>query len=552
MSAALQVSRQIMWNRLIAVVEEQALTLIRTAFCTSVREAGDLSAGVFDARGRMVAQAVTGTPGHVNTMAETVFHFIERFDDMVPGDVFVTNDPWLATGHLHDFTVITPVFRDGRRIAFFAATAHVVDIGGRGFGPDGRELYEEGLLIPPLRMFKAGQVNQDLVDILASNVREREQVVGDFFSLAVCNDTGRKRLLEMLDEFSLPDIEELAEFVFAHSERATREKLAALPAGQFRYRMPLDGYDAPIELAVELNTGGGTLHADFSGTSPQSGYGINVPLTYTKAYACYGLKCALAPSIPNNWASLRPFSVSAPDDCILNARRPAPVAARHVLGHMVPDLVLGALRQACPGVPPAEGASALWNLQISARPVDGSGPGREILMFNSGGSGARPGLDGLDATAFPSGVMTMPVEVTESVGPLVIWRKELRADSGGPGRQRGGLGQTIELAARDGYALAFNAMFERVDHPARGCTGGGDGSAGVVALDDGSRLRAKGRQAIPAGRRLRLQLPGGGGYGAPAERPAASVRADVTAGYLSEEQARRHYPHAFEPATNDP
>ncbi|GHB11193.1 hydantoinase B/oxoprolinase family protein [Salinicola rhizosphaerae] len=546
MSTTLQVSQQIMWNRLISVVEEQALTLIRTAFCTSVREAGDLSAGVFDASGRMVAQAVTGTPGHVNTMAETVFHFIDQFGDtMVPGDVFVTNDPWLATGHLHDFTVVTPVFREGRRIGFFASTAHVVDIGGRGFGPDGRELYEEGLLIPPLRMFKAGVVNQDLVDILTNNVRESDQVVGDFFSLSVCNDTGRKRLLEMLDEFSLPDIEELATFIFAHSERATREKLAALPAGEYRYRMPLDGYDAPVELAVTLSCGGETLNADFTGTSAQSGFGINVPLTYTKAYACYGLKCALAPSIPNNWASLRPFTVSAPDDCILNAQRPAPVAARHVLGHLVPDLVLGALRQACPTLPPAEGASALWNLQISARPTHGTGVGREILMFNSGGSGARPTLDGLNATAFPSGVMTMPVEVTESVGPLVIWRKELRPDSGGAGRQRGGLGQTIELSAREGYALTFNAMFERVEHPARGHNGGRNGGIGVVALDDGTRLRAKGRQAIPTGRRLILHLPGGGGYGAPQDRPAASVARDVEAGYVSELEARTSYPHAF-------
>lgn len=547
MSMTLDVSRQIMWNRLISVVEEQALTLIRTAFCTSVREAGDLSAGVFDASGRMVAQAVTGTPGHVNTMAETVFHFIERFgDSMLPGDVFVTNDPWLATGHLHDFTVITPVFRHDRRIAFFASTAHVVDIGGRGFGPDGRELYEEGLLIPPMRMFRAGTVNQDLVDILAANVRERDQVVGDFFSLAVCNDTGRKRLLEMLDEFELADIEKLSAFIFEHSERATREKIAALPQGAFHYRMPLDGYDVPIELAVALQVDGNTLNADFDGTSSQSGYGINVPLTYTKAYACYGLKCAIAPNIPNNWASLRPFTVSAPDNCILNAQRPAPVAARHVLGHLVPDLVLGALRQACPELPPAEGASALWNLQISARPTSGVGGGREILMFNSGGSGARPTLDGLNATAFPSGVMTMPVEVTESVGPLIIWRKELRADSGGPGRQRGGLGQTIEIAAREGYALAFNAMFERVEHPARGHAGGGSGAPGVVALDDGTQLRAKGRQTVPVERRLVLQLPGGGGYGDPVQRPKAQVRADIAAGYVSVHEARLSYPQAFD------
>lgn len=553
MSTTIAVHQQIMWNRLISVVEEQAVTLIRTAFCTSVREAGDLSAGVFDAQGRMIAQAVTGTPGHVNSMADSVGHFVAKFGDggLDPGDVLVTNDPWLGTGHLHDITAVTPVFRDIRGtptlIGYFAATAHVVDIGGRGFGPDASEVYEEGLCLPLMKLYKRGQVNADLIEILRANVREQDQVVGDFFSLAACNDTGRRRLVAMLDEFGIDDLQELAAFIFDHSERATRERIAALPKGEHAYRMTVDGYESPIELAVLVKTDGNRLLADFAGTSGPSRYGINVPITYTRAYACYALKCAIAPDIPNNWASLRPFEITAPENCILNAARPAPVSVRHVLGHLIPDVVLGALQPLCKGIIPAEGASALWNLQMrfTGNTEATRNQRAEMLLFNTGGTGARPTLDGLNATAFPSGVHTMSVEVTESIGPIVIWRKDLRQDSGGAGQWRGGLGQTIEISAKDGYQFSLNAMFDRVAFPARGHNAGGNGAAGTVGLDDGTTLRPKGTQAIPATRRLVLELPGGGGNGRPSDRPAHRVLDDIRNGYLSEAQARRDYPHAF-------
>jgi N-methylhydantoinase B len=553
MSNAIQVHQQIMWNRLISVVEEQAVTLIRTAFCTSVREAGDLSAGVFDSKGRMIAQAVTGTPGHVNSMADSVGHFVAKFGNggLEPGDVLVTNDPWLGTGHLHDITAVTPVFRDTagqpRLIGYFAATAHVVDIGGRGFGPDALEVYEEGICIPLMKFYKKGQVNTDLLEILRANVREQDQVVGDFFSLAACNDTGRRRLEAMLDEFGIDDLDGLAEFIFTHSERATRERIAALPQGEHSYQMMVDGYENPIQLAVTVKTDGDTLRADFAGTSGPSRFGINVPITYTRAYACYALKCAIAPDIPNNWASLKPFEITAPENCILNASRPAPVSVRHVLGHLIPDVVLGALQPLCPGIIPAEGASALWNLQMRFSGVTEATKQQraEMLLFNTGGTGARPTLDGLNATAFPSGVHTMSVEVTESIGPIVIWRKDLRQDSGGAGEWRGGLGQNIEIGAKEGFQFTVNAMFDRVAYPARGHNGAGNGAAGTVSLDDGTKLRAKGTQTVPAGQRLVLELPGGGGNGAAAQRQAHKVLDDLGNGYLSEQQARLDYPHAF-------
>lgn len=535
-AATSDVRMQVMWNRLISVVEEQALTLVRTAFSTSVREAGDLSAGVFDLDGRMMAQAVTGTPGHVNAMAEAVGHFMAEIgrDRIFAGDCYVTNDPWKGTGHLHDITMVAPSFVHGRLVGFFACTAHVVDVGGRGFGADGRSVYEEGLLVPIMKFAERGVVNQDLVRILAANVREPNQVVGDFHSLAACNDVGHRRLVEMMADMGIESLEALAAFIFSRSRAATLSRIAALPRGTFANRLTIDGYDRPVELAVAVTITADEIHADFAGTDPQSAFGINVPWIYTKAYSCYGLKCAVAPDIPNNAASLAPFTIAAPEGCILNAMRPAPVSVRHIIGHMVPDLVLGALAKALPDRIPAEGSSALWNIHISARPAQGQeGRTAEVLMFNSGGTGARPHTDGLSATAFPSGVRTMPAEATEQTGPIVIWRKELRPDSAGAGRQRGGLGQIIEIAPAEGHEFDFSAMFDRVATAPRGRDGGHDGARGRVHLADGTPMRSKGWQHVPRGARLVLEAPGGGGIGEPGERSEDALLDDLANGYVS-------------------
>ena len=536
---------QIMWNRLIAVVEEQATTLIRTAFSTSVREAGDLSAGLFDRKARMIAQAVTGTPGHVNAMAESVAHFVREIgvQNIFECDGYSNIDPWMVTGQQQDITVWTPVFRKSLHIGFFACTAHVVDIGGRGFGPDAGEVYEEGLLIPISKFAERGTVNKFMLQMVRANVRTPDQTVGDMFSLAACNEAGERRLQAMLDEFDLADIDGLSDFIIEASAEATRKAIVAVPDGQFDNSMQVDGYDHPVLMQVRISVAGDQISADFAGTSGMSAYGVNVPEVYTRAYACYALKCAIAPEVPNNTGSLDPFEITAPDGSILAAKRPAPVSVRHVLGHLVPDVVLGAMHQAMPGHVPAEGSSALWNIQISARPEqrDSILPSAEILMFNSGGTGARPGLDGLSATAFPSGVSTMSVEATEHVGPIVVWRKELWPGSGGAGRQRGGLGQVIEIEAREGYEFWFNAMFDRVDNPAQGRDGGGDGAAGRVELSDGTKLKSKGRQKVGAGQRLRLSLPGGGGIGEPSDRDRDSIRNDVSAGFISTQEAKEIY-----------
>ena len=549
MDALEKIQRQIQWNRLIAVVEEQAQTMIRTAFSTTVREAGDLSAGVFDLQGRMLAQAVTGTPGHVNSMMESVGHFLAKFPAhaMKLGDHYITNDPWLGTGHLHDLTVVTPAFRRGQIVGLFANTAHIIDIGGLGMGPEGRSVFEEGLYIPIVKCFDQGVPNETFFDFLRVGSRTPVELEGDVYSLCACNDAGAKRLVEMMDEFAMDSIDDLAGYIFDSSLAATLAEIARIPRGTYSASINSDGYEAPVTLRASMRILDDAIEVDFAGTSGLSQRGINVPPAYCRAYSCFGIKVVVAPEIPNNWASLAPFRIVIPEGCILNAPRPYPVSVRHVVGQLIPDLMMGCLHQAVPDRVVAEGSSALWNpplrggAQVSGQQAEVAD--FEVITFNSGGTGARPGKDGLDGTAFPSGVRTMPVEATENVAPVIFWKKELRPDSAGAGRMRGGFGQIMEIGAKGDAEFAVNAIFDRVANAPKGRDGGGDGATGWVGLNDakGTVLRTKGFQIIPKGRRLLLKLPGGGGMGDPATRDPALVERDVADGLVSAEAARRVY-----------
>jgi N-methylhydantoinase B len=525
---------QIMWNRLIAVVEEQAQVLLRTAFSPIVREAGDLSAGIFDAQGRMLAQAVTGTPGHVNSMAESVKHFIAHFglEAMREGDVYITNDPWMGTGHLNDFVVTTPCFRKGKLVGLFSCTSHLMDIGGIGFGPDATDVFMEGLYIPFLKLFDAGRANDTLFEMIRANTRLPVDTVGDTYSLANCNEIGCKRLVEMMDEFGLETLDVLAEHICETSRKAVLAEIAKLPKGAWSNTMTVDGYDAPIVLSATTTVRDDGIHVDYTGTSPRVLRGINVPLAYTTAYTVFGLGCVVASRIPNNAGSLAPLTVSAPIDCILNAQKPAPVLIRHVTGQMLPDVVFGCLRQAIPDRVPAEGASCLWNITLRGATRDSSSGnyGFATTITSNGGTGARPRSDGLNATAYPSGVKGTPVEIAEQITPLVFWKKELRAGSGGAGRTRGGLGQVIEIESGIGQPFDLLAQFDRIKNPPRGRDGGANGGAGAVRLASGEVLRGKGLTRIEPGQRLVLHTPGGAGLGPLSERDPDLVERDAREG----------------------
>lgn len=523
------IANTVMWNRLVSVCEEQANALLRVAFGAVVREAGDLSAGVFDAQGRMMAQAVTGTPGHVNTMARSVNAMLAKVpaDSLFEGDVLVTNDPWLGAGHIFDFVVVTPVFRKDVLVAFMASTCHIVDVGGLGWSAEGRSVFEEGVLIPVMHLRRGGTLNQDLLGIVAANSRVPQEARGDIISLMTCNDEGARRLLALMAEYDLDGLSPLAEFIFTRSQAAAEAAIRAVPEGCFRNEIWLDGYDAPIRLCAEMHIENGRISVSLDGSSPALEKGINCPLTYSQAYASFGIRAALAPHVPNNHASLGLIDIDAPPGLIVSAQWPSPVTARHVVGQALPDLMLGCLAQALPDKVLAESAGALWVLAISA----GGAQPFASLNVALGGMGARPDADGLSTTAFPSGVGSVPVEVAESVAPLIFHRKEFAPDSGGAGQYRGGLGQEIEVAAAEpGRAMQLSAAaFERLHSGAGGRSGGQPGAAGRAEIRhaDGrvTVIDSKGLYPIPAGARLWVQTPGGGGFGPPSARaPEATAR----------------------------
>jgi N-methylhydantoinase B len=532
---------EVLWNRLISVVEEQARALMRTSFTSVVREAGDLSAGMFDRRGRMVAQAVTGTPGHVNAMATSMHHFLREVpaETLEPEDVLVTNHPWQTSGHLNDFTVITPIFRNDELVAFFGNCCHALDVGGRGLGADGRQLYEEGLFVPVSRLFRRGEPNEELLRLIRANVRAPFEVVGDLYAQAGSNDVGGARLLETIEEFDLGDIESLSDKICARSEQAMREAIEALPEGVYENEAYTDGFDEPIRLAISIRVEGDEMHIDYDGSSPESDRGINVVLNYTAAYTTFGVKCAISPEVPNNDGSFRPVHVTAPEGSILNARHPAPVGARHIIGHFLPGLIHGALARAIPDRVLAQGADSLWNTQITGRRDDGEP--FTYVFFSGGGMGARPTGDGLSATAFPSGIRGVPAEVVESISPVVMHRRQLRPDSEGPGRYRGGFGQEMEIGVRSSCPWTLSAMYDRTSCPAQGVCGGFPGATGTVRTSGAKDLHPKRQQRIGADERVILSLPGGGGFGPPTERDPAQVARDVTAGLVSVERAREVY-----------
>ena len=539
---------QVMWNRLLAVVEEQGQALIRAAFSPIVRECGDISAGIFDLQGRMLAQAVTGTPGHINTMAEAVKSLLARFDadQMAEGDIYMTNDPWLASGHLNDFLLLMPAFYQGRVIGFTSCTSHLVDLGGQGMGPEGSDIYDEGLLIPPCKLLDRGVINALLMDIVRANSREPVANEGDIYALIACCETGVRRLTGMMQEFGLDHLDPLADYIIETSHRGTVQAIADVQNGTYQSTLKVDGYEAPITLAATLTVTDADISLDFIGTSGCSSKGINVPLNYATAYSVFALRCIIGADIPNNAGSLEPFRVTGPKGCILNAQAPAPVAMRHTLGQMTPDLVYGCLAQALPDRVPAEGASCMYDLPLrntAAAARDGGTQFALELVYN-GGTGARPMRDGLSATAFPSGVWGSQIETTEAVAPVLITRRELRPDSGGAGTYRGGLGQHIEMRSTLGEDILLFLSVERVIYPAAGRNGGGDGAPGRIRLGhDGADLPGKGEFLIPAGKALVFETPGGGGFGPPTARSQAAIQRDLSDGLISQQAATDLYGH---------
>ena len=524
---------ELLWRRLISLVDEAAAALVRTSFSTLVRESYDFSCVVTDALGQSLVQATESIPSFIGTLPETVKHFLRFFppETLEPGDVLITNDLWLGTGHLPDITVAKPVFRKGRLVAFSASTAHAPDIGGKIRSPEPREVFEEGLQIPPLKLIRRGEIDPTLVAIIRQNVRTPEQTMGDLWAQVVALDLMEERLQVLMEQADLDDLGDLAREIQGRCEAAMRAAIRALPDGTYRSELQTDGLmDAPVTLRLALTIAGDTITADYTGTDPQVDRAINCALCYTFAMTMYGVKVCTSPGLPNNEGAWRPIKIVAPPGCIVNPVFPASGGSRMLIGHYLPMLVFGCLGQVVPERVMAACGSPMWGMNQSGLRADGK-PYANMFFFNGGMGGNMRG-DGISCLSWPSNVSSTAVEISEHIAPLRIHHKRLRPDSGGRGRNRGGLGQEILIESRSETPIAVSFLAERTVFPAFGIEGGKAGAPGEVRIN-GEKVDPKRQYVLRKGETVLLATPGGGGHGDPARRSPASIEADLEAGLIS-------------------
>ncbi len=538
------VALQVVWTRLIAIADEAAATLRRTSFSPIVRESNDFACVIFDAAGNAMAENTIGIPSFNMTLSRTLAHFLKQrpAGEWQEGDVGICNDPWLTSGHLPDTTILAPVFNGGRLVGWTGSIAHMADMGGTLWSADTREVFEEGLRLPPLLLYVAGVLNRDVEAIIRANTRLPDPVMGDIAAQVAAGETAARALRDLLAREGIDDLGPICAEICDRTERAMRQAIAAIPDGTYRGAVDLDGTgEEPVHLEVTVDKRGEELFVDYAGTSPEVGRALNVVMNYTEAYSCYPLKCALDPTTPRNEGSYRMIHVTAPEGSILNPRFPAPVHARQLVGHCL----AAALYQALSPVLGERTVAELGSAPTLRVIVSGYREGRQrytAILFINGGMGARATQDGLSATCFPSNVVCGSMEIVEALSPLRIWRKELACDSGGAGRSRGGLGQDVEVELTGSLPGTLSLLVERVHHPALGVQGGMPGAPSRVVWNDrDSGFPLKGKSLIAAGDRLRVRYPGGGGYGDPHLRDRAAVRADLAAGLISEAAARDVY-----------
>lgn len=528
------VELELLWRRLISLVDEAAAALVRTSFSTLVRESYDFSCVVTDAGGQSLVQATESIPSFIGTLPETVKHFLRFFppEKLEPGDVLITNDLWLGTGHLPDITVAKPVFRGGRLVAFSASTAHAPDIGGKIRSPEPREVFEEGLQIPPLKLMRRGETDETLVAMIRQNVRTPDQTLGDLWAQVVALDLMEDRLLSLMEGYALPDLNDLAREIQGRCEAAMRGAIAALPDGTYRSELQTDGLlDAPITIRMALTVRGDGIEIDFAGTDAQVDRAINCALCYTYAMCMYGVKVCTNPSLPNNEGAWRPIRVSAPPGCIVNPQFPSPGGSRMLIGHYLPMLVFGCLGQVVPERVMAACGSPMWGMNQSG--VRAGGKPYANMFFYNGGMGGNMRGDGVTCLSWPSNVSSTSVEISEHIAPLRFRHKRLRPDSGGPGRHRGGLGQEILVECRSVTPIAVSFLAERTVFPAFGIEGGQAGAPGELRIN-GEWTDPKRQYVLRAGDTVSLATPGGGGHGEARERGEGALAADLAAGYVTD------------------
>jgi N-methylhydantoinase B len=537
------ITLEIYWNRLISIADEAATGLLRTAFSTIVRESNDYATVLMDRNGDSVSENTGGIASFSCILPRTTKIFLEKYpaETWRPGDAVVTNDPWIATGHLPDFTVVTPIFHRDRLVGFAGSISHSPDVGGALWSADCRELFEEGIRILPTRLLRAGEWSEQLLDVLLGNVRVPRQVLGDLQAQVVANEVCVRRVDEFLEDTRLEDLQGLSEALQDRADRAMRRAILAVPDGTYHGVIDADGYDDNhTHIVCTVQVEGERMHIDYAGTSAQIDRGINCVMNYTHAYSVYPVKCALDPFTPRNEGSYRAITVSAPERSILNPVYPAPCSARQLTGHLLAGAIYQALSSVLPKQIIAEcGGAPTMRALFSG--INRDGDRFSQVLFASGGMGALPHRDGISTTAFPTNVGAGSIEAYESVAPLLIWKKRLRTDSGGAGTFRGGLGQEVEIELRTQAPARLSLLSDRHHHPALGVLGGLAGAPSVITLDDGSKPHPKSRSTVDPKQRVTLLYAGGGGYGDPRLRNRDAVRADLRDGYISTDAARRDY-----------
>jgi N-methylhydantoinase B len=522
---------EVFWTRVRSIADEAAKLIIRTSFSTLSTEANDFAVVMTDSEGRALAENSGSIPSFIGTLPRTVRAAMSMIgvDEMRPGDIYITNNPWIGTGHLNDVCLVKPIFHLDKLIAFAATAGHVPDIGGKIRSVDARELYEEGFHIPMMRLLREGKPDESLITLIKTNVRTPEQTVGDIWSQVGAVELVADRLSDVLQEYALDGVDELAEALFSRGELAMRQSILKLKDGVYRYEMRTDGFDTNFTFSVAVKINGSDIECDFSGTSLQQSRAINCVMAYTQAMTVYAIKCLLLPDLPNNDGLFRPIRVSAPEGSLLNPLSPAPVGGRSCTGHYVPILIFGALQFVLPDRVMAGAGSPLWIANLSGTRSDGK-PFATVLFYN-GGMGATAGKDGSSAMSWPSNISPTPVEVAERDSPIFFQYKRLRPGSGGKGRTRGGLGEEICFVNKHDGPLSIVFLTERLRVPAPGLGGGGDGACGEVLIN-GLSIDSRRPHVLAPGDEVILRTPGGGGYGASSERAEALTSYDSLHQYI--------------------
>jgi len=555
------VTIQILWNRVISIVDEAASGLLRTAYTPSVKEYHDFCCALFDPQARMVAHSTITTAGFLSVVPAVMEHFVKKYPPgtLKPGDVLVTNDPWLASGHLIDITIASPVFHRGRLVAYAACIVHHLDMGGRMSTLESKDVYEEGLKIPILKLYDEGKLNSTVYDFMRANIRVPDKVLGDLRAQLVANHICTRNLQTLLTEFSLSGIEELADEIVNRTDTSLRRKIAALPDGVYRNRVRLPkipNTEQRVDIEVAVHVKGDEILLDYTGTSGEVSAAINCTLTMTKSYSCYPIKLALDPEVPNNAGALQPVSVKAEEGSVVHCRHPAATWGRTMISHLFPEIIFGALEPLLPEyVLAGNGGCPANEMYLHGRKKDG----RSFMAISAhmGGFGGSARQDGPSTLCFPNNTRNIPVEVTENEATMIYTRKELIRDSAGAGRFRGGFGQEVEFYIPDGdlgpqdfvaSSVRLSGRSPESDFPVNGRLGGKNAKFYGLWHNDAPVEHGVYRRLVP-GDRIRFMLSGGGGYGSPLEREPERVRDDVIADLVSIEAARDEYGVIIDPVS---